>query len=79
MTANNQIKSIFEPSINTYGEVIKDCWVNEDGYKVAQCRIENKIIFQITAPKDSHPFAYTPQRKEVRKIILVDMGVRFGQ
>lgn len=78
MPVNNQKKSIFKQSTNTYGEAVKNCWVNDEGYKVAQCLIENKSIFQITAPKDSHPFAYTPRKEEVRKIILVDMGVRLG-
>lgn len=50
---------------------IPNCWTNEAGYTVALCGIGEDARWMITAPKDRAAFAYTPNKKEVRKIILI--------
>ena len=49
---------------------IPRCWVTECKYTVALCGTEDHAMYQITAPGDRAPFAYTPAKAEVRKIII---------
>lgn len=75
-SANSHIEIL--PKTNTDGHRIKLCWKTTEGYSIAECRLENKIVYHITAPKGTHPFAYTPLKSEVRKIIFTDMASRNG-
>lgn len=49
---------------------IPRCWVTECKYTVALCGTGEYARYQITAPGDRAPFAYTPVKAEVRKIII---------
>lgn len=49
---------------------IPRCWVTECKYTVALCGTGEHARYQITAPGDRAPFAYTPAKAEVRKIII---------
>ena len=49
---------------------IPRCWVTECKYTVALCGTGEHARYQITAPGDRAPFAYTPVKAEVRKIII---------
>lgn len=46
------------------------CWVTDCNYTVALCGIDDHARYQITAPMGRAPFAYTPSKAEVRKIII---------
>ena len=49
---------------------IPRCWVTECKYTVARTGPDSEPMYQITAPGDRAPFAYTPAKAEVRKIII---------
>lgn len=49
---------------------IPRCWVTECKYTVARTGPDGEPMYQITAPGDRAPFAYTPNKAEVRKIII---------
>jgi len=50
---------------------IHACWVTECGYTVALCKTApGKGMYQISAPRTRAPFAYTPNKNEVRTIIV---------
>lgn len=49
---------------------IPRCWVTECKYTVARTGPDSEPMYQITAPGDRAPFAYTPVKAEVRKIII---------
>lgn len=51
-------------------EQMKRCWVSDCHYTVALCGIGNDARYQVTAPQDRKPFAYTPRKDEVKSIIL---------
>lgn len=54
------------------GRDIPDCWISDCYYTVARCKTgEDSVMYQITAPRGGKPFAYTPNRREVKKIIAV--------
>lgn len=46
------------------------CWVTDCNYTVAMCRIGDDAMYQVTAPMGRTPFAYTPSKAEVKKIII---------
>ena len=46
------------------------CWVTECKYTVAACGPKDELVYQVTAPGGRAPFAYTPVKAEVRKIII---------
>ena len=46
------------------------CWVTECKYTVALTGPAGEPMYQITAPGDRAPFAYTPAKNEVKKIIM---------
>lgn len=69
---------VFERKKDADDNPVRYSWKTNNGYTISECWLDQKIIYQITAPKDSFPFAYTPEKKEVRKIILTDMEMRFG-
>ena len=48
---------------------IPRCWITECNYTVALCGIDDHACYQITAPMGRKPFAYTPAKNEVKKII----------
>lgn len=50
---------------------IPRCWITECKYTVACCGIGDNTMYQITAPMGRAPFAYTPSKAEVRKIIKI--------
>lgn len=54
-------------------------WVTKNGYVITECKGEKNTIYRITAPDDKYPFAYTPVRSEVAKIIQLDMESRSGR
>jgi len=47
-------------------------WETEHGYIIAVCKTPDPV-YQITRPKGSAPFAYTPDKTEVRKLINIDI------
>ena len=49
---------------------IPRCWVTECKYTVALTGPAGEPMYQITAPGDRAPFAYTPAKNEVKKIIM---------
>ena len=49
---------------------IPRCWTTDCNYTVALCGIGDHAGYQITAPMGRAPFAYTPNKGEVRKIII---------
>lgn len=49
---------------------IPRCWVTDCKYTVAMCGTGDHARYQITAPMGRAPFAYTPNKAEVRKIII---------
>lgn len=49
---------------------IPRCWVTECGYIVAACGPAEDLMYQVSAPGNSEPFAYTPAKAEVKKIII---------
>lgn len=55
-------------------KVIPRCWVTECRYTVAFCITDpanKKGTYQITAPRNQTPFAYTPRKEEVKRLIKV--------
>ena len=48
---------------------VPKCWTTDCGYTVALCGIGDDAMYVITAPKSSTPFAYTPFKTEVKKIL----------
>jgi len=54
------------------GRPLPDCWVTEEGYTVAICRLPS-TRFVVTRPGASLPFAYLGNREEVVRIIQADM------
>lgn len=52
------------------GMDIPNCWITDCYYTVARCKTGGgSVMYQITAPRSSKPFAYTPNKREVRVII----------
>lgn len=49
---------------------IPRCWVTECAYTVAACGPAEDLVYQVTAPRDRAPFAYTPNKAEVKKLIM---------
>lgn len=60
---------------NRDGQQIKDCWITDSGYTVAECRLPEKR-YTITRPGDANPFSYVPTREDVVAIIQADMQAR---
>lgn len=52
-------------------QAIPRCWITDCKYTVACCGIGENKMYQITAPMGRAPFAYTPSKAEVRKIIKI--------
>jgi len=48
-------------------------WETEHGYIIAVCKTPD-TVYQITRPRESSPFAYTPDKTQVRKLINIDIG-----
>ena len=48
---------------------IPRCWVTDCGYTVAMCGIGESAMYIVSAPRTSSPFAYTKNKRDVRKII----------
>jgi len=48
-------------------------WETEHGYIIAVCKTPD-TVYQITRPRESGPFAYTPDKTQVRKLINIDIG-----
>ncbi|MCP3788943.1 hypothetical protein [Pseudomonas sp. N2-11] len=57
---------------NADDQVIARCWVSNDGYTVAECRLPHKR-YLVTRPGVSLPFAYADSRDEVVQVITTDM------
>lgn len=49
---------------------IPRCWVTDCAYTVAACGPAEDLVYQVTAPRDRAPFAYTPNKAEVKRIIM---------
>ena len=49
---------------------IPRCWITECRYTVAACGPKDELVYQVTAPMGRAPFAYTPAKNEVKKIIM---------
>lgn len=49
---------------------IPRCWVTECNYTIAACGPKGDLVYQVTAPGGRAPFAYTPVKADVRKIII---------
>lgn len=60
------------------GHPLTDCWVTEEGYTVAICRLP-ATRFVVTRPGDQLPFAYVGDREEVVRIIQADMQAVAGE
>lgn len=50
-------------------------WETEAGYIVAVCKTPDKV-YQVTRPRESAPFAYTPDRDEVTRLIRLDSAIK---
>jgi hypothetical protein len=59
------------------GQPLKDCWVTEEGYTVAICRLP-ETRFVVTRPGGVLPFAYLGDREEVVRIIQADIQASAG-
>jgi hypothetical protein len=55
------------------GQVVRDCWVTDSGYTVAECRLP-EARYPITRPRETLPFAYAKDRTEVVGIIKRDQA-----
>lgn len=53
-------------------KVIPGCWVTDNGYTVALCRLPSNR-FTITRPGGAAPFAYTGDRDDIVRLIQADM------
>ncbi|MBX9755922.1 MAG: hypothetical protein K2X80_14300 [Pseudomonadaceae bacterium] len=62
----------WRPKLDRDGNQIKDCWLSDDGYTVALCRLPEKR-YTITRPGGSLPFAYTGEREDVQRLIEADI------
>lgn len=49
---------------------VPKCWTTDCGYTVAMCGIGESAMYIVSAPRTSSPFAYTPNKSEVRNIII---------
>lgn len=59
------------PKKNIDGSFVRDCWMTNDGYTVALCRLpENR--WTVTRPGGRLPFLYTGHKPDVRNNILAD-------
>jgi hypothetical protein len=56
------------------GNPIPHCWITDSGYTVAECRIP-ECRYTITRPGGDLPFAYTPDKGEVVRLIAADKEV----
>jgi hypothetical protein len=54
------------------GKVIPRCWVTQDGYTVAECRLP-AVRYIVTRPGAVNPFGYCCCRDEVVRLIGDDM------
>lgn len=52
------------------GQPVPKCWVTECNYTVALCGTGEHAMYQVTAPRGRAPFAYTPAKNEVKRIII---------
>ena len=46
------------------------CWTTDCNYTVAMCGVGENAMYIISAPMGRAPFAYTPAKNEVKKIIM---------
>lgn len=58
----------WKPKLDRDSRVIPDCWVDDEGYTVAICRLPEKR-FVVTRPGGTVPFAYLGSRDEVVRVI----------
>lgn len=61
------------PKRNRDGQLQQNCWVTDDGYTVALCRLP-KSRYPITRPGGELPFAYAKDQNEVITIIEQDQA-----
>lgn len=52
------------------GRQMDRCWVSDCHYTIALCGVGDHAMYQVTAPRGSKPFAYTPRKEEVKSIIV---------
>lgn len=62
----------FQVKRNGEGQAIPSCWVSDNGYTVAECRLPHSR-YPVTRPGASLPFAYADSREEVVQVITTDM------
>lgn len=62
---------VLTPKKNPDGSLIKGCWVTDDGYTIAECRLP-ETRWTVTRPGDRSPFLYTGHKADVRNNILAD-------
>jgi len=58
---------------NRDGQVQQNCWITDNGYTVAECRLPESR-YPVTRPGGELPFAYARDRDEVVAIIEQDMA-----
>lgn len=58
---------------NRDGQVQHNCWINDSGYTVAECRLP-EARYPVTRPGGELPFAYAKNREEVIAIIKQDQA-----
>ena len=58
---------------NRDGQVQQNCWITDNGYTVAECRLPESL-YPVTRPGAELPFAYARDRAEVVAIIEQDMA-----
>jgi hypothetical protein len=63
----------WRPKLDRDGKQIMDCWLSDDGYTVALCRLPEKR-YTITRPGGTAPFEYCADREAVQGVILADMA-----
>ena len=49
---------------------IPRCWVTDCNYIVAASGPKEDLMYHVTAPQQRLPFAYTPNKAEVKKLIV---------
>lgn len=62
----------FQVKRNAEGQPVPCCWISDNGYTVAECRLPHSR-YPVTRPGASLPFAYADSREEVVQVITTDM------
>ena len=60
----------WKQQVNRDGDKVENCWVTECKYTVARCFVGSAERYMVTAPGERAPFAYTPSKGEILKIII---------